>query len=184
MTAQMNDLVAYAGADWSLAGVNGGELFDPASHGLDVRPASTACWRGFVCRYELRDNALYLGGLDIALQGEAPPLLDKLPHGPRRSLGFTAAYEDVGLHIPFTGGLLLARDFLRELYVHMGFHPAWKYAHVLEVELEEGRISRVTDCSKAMADIRGRIAGTDRPGLGSSNEEIQAWIERAFSRKY
>ena len=65
MTAQIGDEVAYAGADWTLAGVNGGELFDPASYGLRVRPASTACWRGFVCRYELRDSALYLDGTKI-----------------------------------------------------------------------------------------------------------------------
>ncbi|MGK3991990.1 hypothetical protein [Sorangium sp. So ce1024] len=54
----------------------------------------------------------------------------------------------------------------------------------IEVELEAGRISRVTDCSKAMADIRSRVAGTDQPGPRSSHEEIEAWIERAFSRKY
>ncbi|WP_437902752.1 hypothetical protein WME95_29825 [Sorangium sp. So ce327] len=124
MTAQIGDDVAYAGADWSLAGVNGGELFDPASHGLRVRPASTACWRGFVCRYELRDNALYLGGLDVALEGDAPPLLDKMPQKPTTPLGFTATYEGIGLPVPFSGGLLLARDFLLDLYVHMGFHPA------------------------------------------------------------
>ncbi|WP_437964710.1 hypothetical protein WMF04_34240 [Sorangium sp. So ce260] len=184
MTAQFDDIVAYAGADWSLAGVNGGDLFDPASQGLRVRPASTACWRGFVCRYELRDNALYLDGLDVALEGEAPPLLGKVPREPEMHLGFTAAYEGIALHVPFSGGLLLARDFLLELYVHMGFHPAWKYAHVLEVELEAGRISRVTDCSKPMADIRSHVAGIDQPGPGSSHEEIQAWVERAFSRKY
>ncbi|WP_437775212.1 hypothetical protein [Sorangium sp. So ce1097] len=184
MTAQIDDSVTYAGAEWSLAGVNGGDLFDPASHGLCVRAASTACWRGFVCRYELRDGALYLDGLDVALKGEAPPLSGKVAQEPKVHLGFTAVYEGVGLHVPFTGGLLLARDFLRELYVHMGFHPAWKFTHVLEVELEAGRISRVTDCSKAMADIRSRVAGTDRPGPGSSNEEIEAWVERAFSRKY
>ncbi|WP_438031919.1 hypothetical protein [Sorangium sp. So ce204] len=184
MTAQIGDDVAYAGADWSLAGVNGGELFDPASYGLRVRPASTACWRGFVCRYGLRHNTLYLDGLDVALEGEAPPLLDKMPQEPTTPLGFTAVYEGIGLHVPFSGGLLLARDFLLDLYVHMGFHPAWKYAHVLEVELEAGRISRVTDCSKPMADIRSRIAGTDEPGPGSSHEDIEAWVERAFSRKY
>lgn len=82
MTAQISDLVGYAGADWSLAGVNGGDLFDPASYGLRVRIASTACWHGFVCRYALRDNALYLDDLDIALEGEAPPLLGKVPTKP------------------------------------------------------------------------------------------------------
>ncbi|XXT19446.1 hypothetical protein WME94_55410 [Sorangium sp. So ce429] len=184
MTAQIDDLVAYAGADWSLAGVNGGDLFDPVSHGFRVRAASTACWRGFVCRYELRDNALYLDGLDIALEGKAPPLLGKMPQEPKMPYGFTAAYEGIGAHVPFSGGLLLAREFLHELYVHMGFHPAWKYADVLEVELEAGRIARIADCSKPMADIRSRIAGADRPGHGSSREEIQAWVERAFSRKY
>lgn len=184
MTAQINDLVTHAGADWSLAGENGGDLFDPSIHGLRVRMASTACWRGFVCRYELRDGALYLDRLSVALEGDAPALLGKAPQKPRIPFGFTATYEDIGRRVPFTGGLLLARDLLRELYVHMGFHPAWKYAHVLEVELEAGSVSRVTDCSKPMADIRRRFAGTDRPGFGSSHEEIEAWVERAFSRKY
>jgi hypothetical protein len=32
------------------------------------------------------------------------------------------AYRDLRQLIEFTGGLLLADDFIRELYVHMGFH--------------------------------------------------------------
>jgi hypothetical protein len=184
MTAQFNDHVAYQAADWRLAGENGGDLFDPSRHGLRVRMASTACWRGFVCRYELRDEALYLDSLDVALDGEAPRLLGKLPQEPKMPLGFTATYEGLGHPVPFSGGLLLARDFLPEFYEHMGFHPAWKYARVLEVELDAGRLARVTERSKPMADLRSRLAGADRPGPGTSHEEIEAWVARAFSRTY
>jgi hypothetical protein len=91
----------------------------------------------------------------------------------------------MGEPIPFTGGMLIARGFHKELYVHMGFHPAWKYADVVEVEFEVGRVTSTTDRSEAMAQLRSRL-GPLRNGYGTtnSNTEIAAWVERAFSRKY
>lgn len=184
MTAQVNDLVAYEGADWTLAGVSGGELFDPTHHGLRVRAASTACWRGFVCRYRIERGALFLEDLDVAVDGEARPLFEAAPQEPKLPFGFTAGYRNIGYPFAFSGGLLLARGFLRELYVHMGFHPAWKYEHVLEVEREAGQVLKIEDRSEAMAELRSRLVGKDRPAVGSSMREIEAWVARAFSRNY
>lgn len=184
MTAQISDLVLHADSEWCLAGVNGEGLFDPHPLGLRVRPASTACWRGYVCTYVIRDDALLLDALDVALEGEPPLLFGRVHPAPQDSWGFTACYKAVLEPIPFTGGLLLARGFLRELYVHMGFHPAWKYEHVLEIDFDGGQVTQVSDCSEAMAQVRARLAGTDQPTTGASKDEIADWIERAFSRKY
>ena len=184
MTAQVNDVVEHADADWNLAGVSGGRLFDPRDHGINPRPASSACWCGFHCRYALRQGTLTLELLNIALEGQPPHLFDRAAEPPTLSYGFTASYRLLGKPLDFTGGLLLARGFRQELYVHMGYHPAWKYSHVVEVQLQAGHITDVRDCSQAMAQIRARLARKDAPGASSSSEEITSWIERAFSRKY
>jgi len=183
MTAQITDLVRYTELDWSLAGVNGEGLFDPAAHGLKVRAASTACYRGFACAYALREGALFLDDLHVATEGEAPRLLGCAPEQ-AGDLGFTARYRKMGHFVPFTGGLLLGDGFVRELYVHMGFHPAWKYRRVLEVELDEGHVTKLSDCSAAMAEIRTKLGGRDVPARGAPSAEVRAWIDRAFSRSY
>lgn len=185
MTAQFNDVVSHAGSDWTLAGANGEGLFDPKELGFNARAAGSACWRGFVCRYAVRAEKLWLEELNIALDGAPPALLGRQPQVPTSPLSvFTACYRKLGQPIDFTGGLLLAQDFLRQHYRHMGFHPAWKYAKVVEAELHAGHVIRVTDCSSAMAKLRERLAGTDLPSGGASRGEVLAWVEGTFSRRY
>jgi hypothetical protein len=183
MTAQINDSVRYAGEDWALAGVNGGPLFDPTEFGLEPRATSSICWRGYTCEYELRDDQLFLEPVNINLDGTPPVLLGREPETRRTELGCAVSYRNLQAPLPFTGGLLLARDFIRKHYVHMGFHPAWKYAEVIEAELDAGHVVRFLDCSRAMAEIRQRLAGKDRPD-GASRQEVALWIERTFARRY
>jgi len=113
MTAQFPDTITYAEAEWTLAGVNGGPLFEPVVAGAKVRPASTACRRGFVCRYALRDCLFYLDDLHISSDGPAPRLFERDPEPPTSDLGFDASYLNLGTQVPFSGGLLLARRFIR-----------------------------------------------------------------------
>ena len=50
----------------------------------------------------------------------------------------------------------LADGFIQNLYVHMGFHPAWKYREVHELLFEDGRLLHAQDRSAAMASNSGR----------------------------
>ncbi len=78
--------------------------------------------------------------------------------------------------IDFTGGLLVCDGFLREHYVHMGFHPAWKFTRVEELIFENGALTSREDVSQKMAAIREKLAGTD--------EALKAFIENAFKLDY
>ena len=89
-------------------------------------------------------------------------------------------YEKLRAPIWFTGGLLLARDFISDLYVHMGFHPAWKYLNVCEVLLEDGRVERIADRSAAMAEMRERLG----PSAGAPGTDIGSWVAQTFSLEY
>jgi hypothetical protein len=193
MTAQVSDKVLYQGRGFQLSGVQGTGLFDPAQHGLKPHMMSTACWRGFICTYGVSDGGLFLEKLCIGLgseeelkvkEGKGLPLFGKPPRYSGESHEHVV-YEDLRGPVPFSGGLLVATGFLRELYVHMGFHPAWKYTEVHELLFEEGRLTEARDCSEAMARVRERMKNAPlAPGSRASKADVEQWIEKTFRLDY
>jgi len=194
MTAQVQDEVTYAGEEHALVGIKGSGLFDPREAGIRCEMMSTACWRGYVAHYAVEDGELRLASLRMQLFGwgnkrepahpgkqEAVPVLGVPPT--EVTYGH-ARYERIGVRVPFTGGLLVGRDFVRELYVHMGFHPAWKYRVVHELAFEDGRLVKEADRTEAMAEIRARLAARPREPGTRDDKEILRWIEQCFDRSY
>lgn len=189
MTAQVSDTVRYFGLDFSLAGISGDGLFEPAEHGLSPVAISTACWRGYYCTYLVQEDRLLLDTLHVGLQGQdaalaargdGPLLFGARPGYHEQDRCFV--YASLDAPVPFTGGLLLGRDFIHELYVHMGFHPAWKFRQVHELLFEQGRLLEAFDRSEAAAEVRRGLTPDDlRPGDPS---KIAEWIERTFSLRY
>lgn len=136
------------GQSCSPAGVDGGPLFRPRDYGIMPAGISTACWRGYVCWYEVADDQLRLSKLLLG----AGSKVDRRKIGPGTTLLGTAAVagdsglrgfqaEGIDLPLPFTGGLLLGLGFLPSTYVHMGFHPACRFETVVELVLEDGRVT-------------------------------------------
>src|SRR5262249_46427671 len=101
MTAQVTDAVSYRGQDYSIAGINGKGLFDPAEHGMKPVGICTACWRGFVCAYRVEGQALILDKLSVDLAGSAPDLFGIRPN----QFAAGVNYEDLSHKVPYTGGL-------------------------------------------------------------------------------
>jgi hypothetical protein len=199
MTAQIADTFRYQGKELTLAGISGAGLFDPADHGLNPKSWSTACWRGYRAHYMVMNEKLTLTTLEVSLthprgfhdgtpvrataptiNGITPPIL------PESELTrFEYKYKGLDLLIPYSGGLLLASDFIDELYVHMGFHPAWKYRHVHELIFESGVLEEERDVSEKMSAIRRKMLAMPPEGDGSSPPPgSMAWIEKCFSQDY
>lgn len=87
--------------------------------------------------------------------------------------------------IPFTGGLLLGAEFIRELYVHMGFHPAYKYRIVREVVFDAGRLIEHHDRTREIAEFRSMLSARSlHPGYDASRSEISEWVKRCFTLDY
>ena len=204
MTAQVNDTVVYSDQEFSLAGINGDGLFEPDQIGLEVTMISTACWRGFYCTYTVIDQALFLtqlvAGLTdsdraLAERGEGPtyfgtkPQRDKYEYvdlsGKKGSDWAEWYFAGFQHPIRFTGGLLIADGFIQEMYVHMGFHPAYKYREVHELIFAEGVLQSATDRSQEMAKYRKMVADKPQGPVDPADEKaIEGWIEQAFSRDY
>ena len=203
MTAQIPDIVTYRGQQYSVAGVVGTGLFKPEDHGLVPHALSTACWRGFHCEYAVQDAVLLLEQVNIGLSEEdfASGTLvfgrafesysfeaKKLEKGVWVPVTAVAHDKRVrGLHQPmrFTGGLLLGGEFIREMYVHMCFHPAHKFRVVLELIFEDGNLQKAFDRSEEVANFRKAMASDlGLPERRPSKQAIEDWIKSTFSLDY
>ncbi len=72
-------------------------------------------------------------------------------------------------------------------YVHMGFHPAWKYKRVVELVFDAGVLKQEFDRSERMAEIREMVSKSLKKESSSETppeEEIKKFVERAFDRSY
>lgn len=196
MTAQIDDMFRHNGVEFSVSGISEGELFDPSL--LDLKPAGTcsACWRGYQAIFAVSGSHLVLDTLHVNLftegegyeRQEGPPINGVRPTGPRGEHDwFNNNYIGLDYHLEYTGGLLLADGFIDDLYVHMGFHPAWKYTNVIELVFANGILQREFDRSERMAEIRQKILNFRDENAASqmpSSEEIRDFVERSFDRTY
>lgn len=184
MTAQIPDSFLLDEKKLSIVGVHGGGLFSPLDHGLQPLPRITSCWRGYVCTYTTLSNKLILDRLQVNLGSEGPPIREVHPVFGDAGL-FDTVYDHLNLHIDFTGGILLADGFIRELYVHMGFHPAWKYETVFELAVSQGYILETRDVSRSMAELREKMIRQPlQPDRDASSHHVQAWIASTFKHNY
>jgi len=183
MTAQVNDTVKHDGIVYAIAGINGEGLFDPSSLGIEPAGLCSACWRGFVCHYEVRDQELKLGELELSLDGrsQAPTVFGVAP-GERGLWGIP--YRGIDHLIPYSGGLLLGDGFIEEMYVHMGFHPAYTYRRVQELNFELGLLTKATDLSADMEECRRELGGRENQPSADKRKDVMSWIEQRFSRDY
>jgi hypothetical protein len=201
MTAQFPDTIGFSGKEYDIAGVNGDGLFTPQPLGLMPVSTNSACWRGYICAYQILDDALILDALNISLGHDegsgkerrfvaqrGPPINGVSPQTGAEKRSFLSGNYYEGLHLPihFTGGILAGDGFIQELYVHMGFHPAWKYCTVFELIFDQGRSVEIRDVSSNLEQIRNRMVQKPlQPSPWMAGEELlPQWIEKTLRLDY
>lgn len=152
MTAQVSDTFIYKGKEYWLIGIDGDKLPEPKDFGMKPVWISTACWRGFYSTYEITDNLMYLKEMTLSVKKNNY----KLINGVKPIIdGYQATYKDINFRVSFTGKIRIAKDFIQELYVHMGFQKPSAFKKVIDLKFEDGRIVETNDRSKEVAAIRG-----------------------------
>ncbi|MBD3190400.1 MAG: hypothetical protein GF308_07135 [Candidatus Heimdallarchaeota archaeon] len=178
MTAQQPDLFIYKGKEYSLIGVDGRELFDPADYNIQPTMVSTACYRGYVCTYSISEDYLVLKNLQI--RTDKPREINK-KKPEKGKTGFSHEYSNLDLKIDFTGSLLIGKGFIQEMYVHMGFQRPISFETVRELYFEKGQLKEEKNLSKLMAKKRQDDPHKDSQPDYQSGEDTRSWIEKAFS---
>lgn len=152
MTAQISDRFRFKGDAYSLIGLNGGDLASPEQFGMEAEMIHTACYRGFYATYVFTEEALYLNELTL-----------REKHGNYLPIGgiepakedYQSTYHGLSVVIPFTGKIRLAKDFIEELYLHMGYQKPTAFKTVLDISLKDGRVVEIKDRSQEMEQKRG-----------------------------
>lgn len=187
MTAQIPDQFRYEGEVYALVGLDGEPLYEPSDFGITTQMASTACWRGYQMFYDCKDGALILDEMhtrtndNIPVNGVSPK---EQGDGDQMAF-FNTFYENLGLKTKFTGWLLLAKDFIPEMYVHMGYQSPDAFRTVLEIYVKDGNITEVRDVSKDMEERR-KSSESMKPSQPDSSDDsdIETWVKDRFSLDY
>ncbi len=97
-------------------------------------------------------------------------------------------YQGLSIPTSYTGGLLLARDFIQSMYVHMGFQKLTSFETVHELIFEQGKLTKATDHSAKMEELRAEMQ-RPRPHIGFDDDgarmgQMADWIAWTFSLDY
>jgi len=181
LTAQINDKFKFNGVEYVVVGIDGPELFNPIDEGFKPKSASTACWRGFFLTFNATDMYLYLEELQIN-QDKVKIFKDIKPV--KGDYFFSHKYTNMNYKLPFTGKILIAKDFIDSMYVHMGFQRPMAYKTVIELIIENGDVKEVVDHSDMFEKRRNEDSNKGAEPKSSGEKDIKDFVEKSFSREY
>ena len=171
MTAQYSDTIIFEDKKYALIGKKGPDLFNPEKFGIKATMMSTACYRGFYATYVLTRVNLLLDELTIMGTGDYPLLAGIKA----KNEDDEAIYRKLNMVVPFSGLIRIARGFIEEYYIHMGFQKATAYKTVFDITLENGQVVELKDRSLECEEKRGAF----KKKYTTSN--ISDRIDMAFS---
>ncbi|GAA0134923.1 hypothetical protein YSY43_17630 [Paenibacillus sp. YSY-4.3] len=184
MTAQISDEIIYQGHSYSLIGIEKEWPFDPKKHGFKPIMISTACWRGYYSKYAIVGMDLLLSEFTTGLEDD-PPVWRDIRAKKVDRVGEAWTYNNVNLELDYSGGIIIARNFIREFYLHMGFHCPHCYEIVCELIFEKGKLVRVKDFNEKVKSIRERIREIRKSNTQNySGKKIEELIRQSFSLTY
>ncbi|MCY3410838.1 MAG: hypothetical protein INQ03_04285 [Candidatus Heimdallarchaeota archaeon] len=186
MTAQMHNQFLVDGESWSLVGMRGDELFDPAMYNMDTYSTCTACWDGFLCTFEVKKEAILLQ--QLLINTENPVRIHDIEAQESEDSLFKYQYKDIGLILNFTGVILLGNDFIQKYYVHMGFQDPVAFKRLIKVQCTRGKVDFIKDLSVEAARLReeGMQLKSMSPRVPGATEDddTMSWIRDTFSLDY
>ena len=183
MTGQVPDKLICRKNLYSIVGLRGEGLPSPFDFGLEPVSPNTANWRGFIMTYIVVEKHLNVHEIKVTVKDlkRKPPLINEVKPKLEKKGLIRLTYSSLKLKTQFTGKILIAKDFIDSMYVHMGIQSPLSFETVIELEFGEGNLLSVRDLSNKMKEYRkrdisdGKIKRTRNP---------LTWIARTFSLDY
>ncbi len=163
MTAQIGDSFTYKKDDYTIVAKSKSLDVHPSDFGIYPQPATTACWRGYWCAYDITDTGIYLRDLYVNSSDDNYPDINGVSVLRHEETGALVsymghrAYKGLDLKIPYTGKILVGKRFMRKYYIHMGFQRPWAYKVLKELVFENGTLTQTNDQSKIAATLRKQL---------------------------
>jgi len=164
LTGQEPDRVYYMDEKCDLVGFKGKGISFPIDFGIETHSRSTNCHRGYIITYQIIEDRLKLDGFWFNSNDNEFPLINEVKpkkiseeaakQGEYIQTLFEYEYKNIDMIMNFSGNLLLAKDFIKSQYVHMGFQSSSAYKTVLKIDFKDGIIENVEDKSKEAKKAR------------------------------
>jgi len=155
MTAQIQDTFEYEKKAYSLIACED-NLAMPQDFGMEPTEIHSACCRGFYSAYRIEKETLFLVQMTVREVGDNYKPINGIM-GESSEDGYAVTYANLNLFVPCCGRIRLARDFIDEFYVHMGYQKPSAYKTVIDFTFDTGRIVSFIDRSKEAEQIRGKF---------------------------
>jgi len=192
MTAQINDDFLYNEHRFNISAIEFPEkFFDVKEFGVKPVFVHTACWRGYLAEFSILNGTLILKNFNtnsidknyqpIAINGVLPKVYKRNSSNFSRFLKGNVQYKDLNMVIPYNGRVLITDVFIRERYVHMGFHSPLNYVIVIELTFDNGMLTNSVDLSDVVAILREK---QELEPEGSKYSRLPSWIEDSFDLSY
>ncbi len=183
MTGQIPDNLIYKNSSYSIVGLKGEGLPSPLDFGLEPVSPHTANWRGFIMTYVIAEKHLIVQEMNVTVKDlkDKPPLINGINPETKKEGLVHLTYKSLELNTQFTGKILIAKDFIDSMYVHMGFQSPLSFNTVIELKISDGALIKVNNFSEMMEKYR-KLNISD--GKLEHGENPQEWIARTFSLDY
>lgn len=189
MTGQVSDQYRYKGEAYSLIALSDPINFLPEDYGLNPASVCSACWRGFICEFQITEQGLFLEDLYVRDRDDHYPQINGIGPEPVkkgdkiRNMGMRC-YRNLKLPVPYTGRILAGREFMHEYYIHMGFQRAWAYGVLLEFVFQEGILKDIHELSRATEVMRKKLDQNPEGFQANQRRDIKKFVENSFSLDY
>lgn len=183
MTGQVPDTMIYKNSSYSIVGLKGDGLPSPLDFSLEPVSPHTANWRGFVMTYIVVGKHLNVHEMNVTLKDirGKPPVINDVNPQLEKSVLIHLTYNNLRLKTQFTGEILISKNFIDSMYVHMGFQSPLSFETVFELEFRKGELISTLDLSKQMKEYREQNITDGKLG---PYDDPKAWIARTFSLDY
>jgi len=192
MTAQMKDKFIFHRGEYSVSAIEFPENFiNIYSLGFNPKELHTACYRGYIAAFSIYRNKLALKNLHTNNGNDIenkPPLINNKSAEIGNTNNYIEeyknsyrefTYKNINLIIPYTGSILITKDFIRERYIHMGFQSPLSYTVVIQLTFDNGNLTLAKDFSDIAKSVREKKLKIDK-----KYDNIFNWIDDCFDISY
>jgi hypothetical protein len=161
MAAQIFYTFLINGSQYILIGMSGGDLASPEQFGMQMPDLHDGCNQVFYhAMYEFTWDTLYLKELTFREKNE-----NYISSGGTGQTKYfhQAANCTPNASISFTGKIRLAKEFIKEPYINMGYQKAMAFKTVLDITLKDGQVIKVKNRSLEMEQKRGALKQCYKP---------------------
>ena len=147
MTAQIKDPFIWNNEKWEFCGATDiYDLFDPETFGLHPTMHSTACYKGFVITFRVKNQLLTIDQLEVYCEdGNYPPINDVEPEA-LSNYGMHS-YHSLNIECKhYSGTITIGRD-INEFGLHSAYTRPYLYETTRELVFVEGMLVKERDTS-------------------------------------